>query len=351
MEEIMAKKWFYASLALAMGLSVVFGGCTGTEKQKDTVSKDTVSKDMVAKENFHIYLAFGQSNMVGYLGPTIGKEGSSGTDTTWVGENGYDTPPANFVVMATANADNLPYGRETGQWYPAVPPLNRAGNGINPADFLGRTIAEAVADKGIKVGVIVVAVDGVQINMFSPDVDGFKNYIISRADQVWERQQGHAYVDASVEFPIPTSDFATVDYPYKRLVDLAKKAQQEGVIKGIIMHQGESGVQDGTGPYNEYVRKVYNSLCKDLGLEAGKVPFLAGEPVREDSLNIEAIRSIPEAFADIPNTAFVISSEGLTGWEPGSQEDWGNRRIHFSLAGYEELGKRYGQKMLELLYQ
>jgi hypothetical protein len=70
----------------------------------------------------------------------------------------------------------------------------------------------------------------------------------------------------------------------------------------------------------------------------------------EDSLNIDAIRSIPEAFEDIPDTAFVISSEGLAGWEPGSEEDWGNRRIHFSLEGYEELGKRYGQKMLELLY-
>ncbi|MDR1302518.1 MAG: sialate O-acetylesterase [Treponema sp.] len=343
-------KRFYASLAVAMGLAVVLGGCASTEKQKDTGSEDTVLKDTVSKENFHIYLAFGQSNMVGYIGPTIGKDGNSGADTTWVGENGYDTPPANFVVMAAANDDNLPYGRQKGQWYQAVPPLNRAGNGINPADFLGRTIAEAVADKGIKVGVIVVAVDGVQINMFSPDVDGFKNYITSRADQVWERQQGHAYVDPSVEFPIPTADFVTEDYPYKRLVDLAKKAQEEGVIKGIIMHQGESGVQEGTGPYHEYVRKVYNSLCTDLGLEAGKVPFLAGEPVREDSLNLDAIRSIPEAFADIPNTAFVISSEGLTGWEPGNQED-GNRRIHFSFAGYEELGKRYGQKMLELLYQ
>jgi hypothetical protein len=351
MEKKMTKKRFYASLIVATGLAVVLGGCAGTEKQKDMVSEDMVSEDTASKENFHIYLAFGQPNMVGYLGPNIGQDGNSGADTAWVGENGYDTPPANFVVMAAANNDYLPYEREKGQWYPAVPPLNRAGNGINPADFFGRIIAEAVADKGIKVGVIVVAVDGVQINMFSPDVDGFKNYITSRVDQVWERQQGHAYVDPSVEFPIPTADFVTEDYPYKRLVDLAKKAQQEGVIKGIIMHQGESGVQEGTDPYNEYVRKVYNSLCTDLGLEPGKVPFLAGEPVREDSLNIEAIRSIPEAFADIPNTAFVISSEGLTGWEPGSEEDWGNRRIHFSLAGYEELGKRYGQRMLELLYQ
>ena len=341
----MAKKLLYVSLVLVIGLSAVLGGCASTGEQKDAVS------EVYAQEDFHIYIAFGQSNMVGYLGPPIGRDGNSGADTKWVGNNGFDTPPKNFVVMAAANNDSLPYGRKMGQWYPAVPPLNRAGNGINPADFFGRTIAEAVADKGIKVGVIMVAVDGVQINMFSPDLDGFKNYITSRVDQSWERQQGHAYVDTSVQNPIPTSDFVTVDYPYKRLVDLAKKAQQEGVIKGIIMHQGESGVQEGTGDYNKYVRKIYDSLCNDLGLEAGKVPFLAGEPVREDSLNINLIRSIPDAFTDIPNTAFVISSEGLTGWEPGSQEDWGNRRIHFSLEGYKELGERYGQKMLELLYQ
>ncbi|MDR1466334.1 MAG: sialate O-acetylesterase, partial [Treponema sp.] len=316
----MVKKLFYVSLVLAM-FAVGLGGCASTKEQENVVAggQGTVLEEQesagptVAKEDFHIYLAFGQSNMVGYLGPPIGKDGNSGIDTAWVSESGYDTPPANFVVMAAANEDNLPYGRKKGQWYPAVPPLNRAGNGINPADFFGRTVAEAVADKGIKVGVIVVAVDGVQINMFSPDLGGFKSYVASRVDQVWERQQGHAYVDTSVEFPIPTTDFETVDYPYKRLVDLAKKAQQEGVIKGIIMHQGESGVQDGTGEYNEYVRKVYDSLCTDLGLEAGKVPFLAGEPVMEDSLNIDAIRSIPEAFEDIPDTAFVISSEGLAG--------------------------------------
>jgi len=337
----MAKKRFYTLVTLAIGLATTLAGCAGTESQTGTAPD----------ENFHIYIAFGQSNMVGYLGPDIGTNGNSGNDTAWVGENGYDAPPANFVVMAAANDGYLPYGRRMGQWYPAVPPLNREGNGLSPADFFGRTIAEAVAADGIRVGVIVVAVDGVQINMFSPDLDGFKNYIATRIDQVWERQQGHAYVDPSVEFPIPVSGFATRDFPYRRIVDLARNAQKEGVIKGIIMHQGESGVQDGTGPYNEYVRMIYNSLCRDLGLEIGKVPFLAGEPVREDSLNITAIRSIPEAFADIPGTAFVISSEGLSGWEPGSQEDWGNRRIHFSLAGYEELGRRYGQKMLELLYR
>jgi hypothetical protein len=126
--------------------------------------------------------------MVGHLGPNSGKNGNSGVDMAWVGENRYGTPPANFVVMAAANDNNLPYGRKKGQWYPAVPPLNRASNGINPADSFGRTIAGAVADKGIKVGVIVVPLT--VCGLIWPDLDGFKNYITSRSDQVWERQQG-----------------------------------------------------------------------------------------------------------------------------------------------------------------
>jgi len=294
----------------------------------------------IPKENFHIYLCFGQSNMAGYLGPPIGSDGSSG-NTDWVAANGYDTPPDNFRVMAAANDDRNPYNRKRGEWFPAVPPLNRAGNGLSPSDFFGRTVAAAVKDKGVTVGVIVVAVDGCAINLFYKKKDDFKRYI--RAQQGWMREQAAAYVDAVPGGEVPTADFDTEDYPYKRLVDTAKRAQETGVIKGIIMHQGESGICGGT--YTAAIRNIYNDLCKDLGLEEGKVPFLAGQAVGN---NNGSISSIPNGFADIPNTAFVISSEGCAGWNPDSADS--NQQIHFSLAGYEELGKRYGRKMLELVY-
>jgi len=291
-------------------------------------------------ESFHIYLCFGQSNMVGYLGPPIGSDGSSG-NTGWVDANGYNNPPANFKVMAAANDDRNPYNRIKGEWYPAVPPLCRSGTGLSPSDFLGRTIAAAVTDRNITVGVIVVAVDGCAINLFSKDKDEFKAYI--RMQEDWMRGQAGAYVDPGAGGVIPTTDFTTEDYPYKRLVDMAQRARETGVIKGIIMHQGESGISGGI--YNTAVRKIYNDLCKDLKIAPGAIPFLAGQAVGNSNGNIG---SIPNAFSDIPNTAFVIPSDGCLGWDPGSADI--NQQIHYSFAGYEELGRRYGRKILELVY-
>jgi hypothetical protein len=291
------------------------------------------------REKFHIYLAFGQSNMVGYLGPGAGQN--------WVANNGFDTPPENFVVMAAANTTNRnPYNRKMGTWYPAKPPLVRNGTGLSPADFFGRTIAEAVADQGIKVGVIVVAVDGCQIILFSKDKYVFKTYVRAQAD--WMRNQAVAYVDSTLN-SIPTTDFDTEDYPYQHLVDLALLAQEEGVIKGIIMHQGESGGNLSGKTYAQTVRQIYNDLCEDLGFKQGELPFLAGQAVG-NRIGTD-INLIPGAFSDISNTAFVISSAECTWWssdKPYSAGD--NETIHFSFDGYKKLGTRYGKKMLELVY-
>jgi len=292
------------------------------------------------KEKFHIYIAFGQSNMVGYLGPPVGTWGNSSSHA-WAASNGFDKPPENFVVMAAANDNKNPYNRKKGEWYQAIPPLVRNNTGLSPADFFGRTVAEAAAGQGIKIGIIAIAVDGCAINLFSKNKNVFINYIC--AQEEYMRSQAAAYVDTGAGEIIPTTAFTTVDYPYKRLADLAKRAQKEGIIKGIIMHQGESGASSGT--YNQIVRQIYDDLCGDLELEKGKAPFLAGQAVGNNNPNIA---SIPDAFKDIPNTAFVIPSDGCTAWNPNGSDI--NETFHFSFAGYEELGKRYGRKMIELLY-
>jgi hypothetical protein len=315
-----------------------------------------MSVELAPNEKFHIYLAFGQSNMVGYLGPPIGSGGNS-NNLDWVASNGFDKPPENFVVMAAANDSRNPYNRKKGEWYEAKPPLVRNNTGLSPADFFGRTIAEAAANRGVKIGVIVVAVDGCAINLFSKNKDEFISYI--KAQEEYMRSQAAAYVDAGVGGIIPAGAFTTEDYPYKRLADLAKLAQKEGVIKGIIMHQGEGGKavynaatgaagangSDSAANYAKAVRQIYDDLCSDLGLEKGKVPFLAGQAVGNDNPNIA---TIPTAFTDLPNTAFVIPSEGCPGWNPNGADI--NETFHFSFDGYKKLGKRYGEKMLELLY-
>src|ERR1041385_3820553 len=48
--------------------------------------------------------------------------------------------------------------------------------------------------------------------------------------------------------------------PYQHLVDMAKMAQKKGVIKGILLHQGESNTNDKDWPNK--VAKIYNDLIR-----------------------------------------------------------------------------------------
>src|SRR5262249_43333784 len=131
------------------------------------------------------------------------------------------------------------------------------------------------------------------------------------------------------------------DDPYSYLVEASKLAQKDGVIKGILLHQGESNTNDEQWP--EKVKKIYDRLMKDLALDSQSVPLLAGEVVHAEqhgkcaSMNA-IIDRLPET---IPNSC-VISSAGCE-----CRPD----HLHFTAAGYRELGRRYGEKMLDLLGQ
>ena len=127
--------------------------------------------------------------------------------------------------------------------------------------------------------------------------------------------------------------------PYQRLVEMAKLAQQDGVIKGILLHQGESNPNDSL--WTNKVKLVYDNLLKDLDLKADSVPLLAGETVNADQGGVCA--GMNKIIARLPLTiknAYVISSAGCTDAADN---------LHFNAAGYQELGKRYAEKMLSLL--
>jgi len=251
--------------------------------------------------NFWVFLCFGQSNMEGF--PGIQQQ-----DTTNVDDR--------FQVLAAVNFPKM--GRQKGDWYTAVPPLCRPGNGICPADYFGRTLV-AHLPKNIRVGVVVVAVAGCKIELFQKAK--YQSYASNAP--VWMKGIIKTYNGN----------------PYEYLVGMAKLAQKDGVIKGILLHQGESNTGDRQWP--DKVKGVYDSLLKDLNLKADDVPLLAGEVVNADqkgqcaSMN-PIIDGLPKT---IPNS-YVISSAGCTAIPP--------QQLHFTPAGYRELGKRYGEKMLSL---
>ncbi len=250
--------------------------------------------------NFYIFLCFGQSNMDG-----AGRI-----------EEQDRTVDKRFQVLAALDMPNQ--GREKGKWYDAVPPLCRASSQLGPADYFGRTMVANLPSK-IRVGVVIVAVPGCKIELFEKDT--FQPYIASQPD--WMKNFVKEY-DGN---------------PYQRLVEMARVAQQDGVIKGILLHQGESNTNDPNWP--KKVKGIYDNLIKDLNLKADQVPLLAGEVVNADQRGVcaGANRIIAELPQTLPNS-YVISSAGCT-----ANPD----RLHFNSAGQRELGKRYAEKMLFLL--
>ncbi|MCW0484945.1 sialate O-acetylesterase [Gaoshiqia sediminis] len=252
--------------------------------------------------DFHIYLCFGQSNMAGAARA----------------EAQDSIVDARFQMMSAMDCPDK--GRKMGNWYTATPPLCDCNAGISPADYFGRTLLASLPGN-IRIGVINVSVGGCRIELF--DKENYQSYVETAPDWMlnWINNYG--------------------GNPYARLVEMARLAQKDGVIKGILLHQGESNPNDTL--WTQKVKGVYDNLMNDLNLDPTKTPLLAGELLSAEfegkcfAFN-QFIAQLPEV---IPN-AHIISSEGCPGMPDG---------LHFTAEGYRILGKRYGEKMLSLLIE
>ncbi len=251
--------------------------------------------------NFYIFLCFGQSNMEGAA--RIEPQDLEGVSPRFLLMPAVDDPARN---------------RKMGEWCHALPPLCRPNTGLTPVDYFGRTLTENLPEN-IRVGVIHVAIGGIRIEGFMPE--GMEEFV--KTAPGWMTGMLKAYDNN----------------PYERLVTLAKKAQKDGVIKGILMHQGESNTGD--PEWANKVQNVYDHLLGDLQLKPEEVPLLAGEVVQANgegqciAMN-KQIDELPKTL----HTSQVISSTGCSN---------GPDKLHFDAAGYRELGRRYGEKMLELM--
>lgn len=251
--------------------------------------------------NFWIFLCFGQSNMEGF-------PGVQDQDKTNVDER--------FQMLAAVDFPGM--SRKKGEWYSAMPPLCRPSTGLCPSDYFGRTLV-ANLPKNIRVGVVNISVAGCKIELFEKDT--FQSYATNAAS--WMKNIIKTY-DGN---------------PYEYLVGMGKLAQKDGVIKGILLHQGESNNGDRQWPNK--VKGIYDNLIKDLNLKVAEVPLLAGGLVPADQHG--ACAGMNKIIDELPKTiptAYAISSTGCEG-----RPD----HLHFTPAGYRELGKRYGEKMLEVL--
>jgi hypothetical protein len=260
----------------------------------NTFSQDT---------NFWIFLCFGQSNM---------ESGGRMVDAD-------RTVDKRFQVLA--DFDNATRGWKKGNWYDAVPPLTARGRGISIVDYFGRTMISNLPPN-IRIGLVKCSVSGTRIELW--DKDSFQTYLTNLpASDSWKITAANVYNGN----------------PYQYLVDLAKIAQKDGVIKGILIHQGESNVDDQNWPLK--VKKIYGDFMKDLDLKPENVKLLAGEVVNADQQGQKAafneiLKKLPDS---LPNS-YAISSAGL----PCNPD-----HLHFTADGQREFGKRYAEKLLSAM--
>jgi hypothetical protein len=225
--------------------------------------------------NFHLYLLIGQSNMAGRGLPDAESKKQD----------------AQIIMLDSSN-----------HWVPAIDPVHfdkPAIAGVGPAiNFAKEMLGN---NKHIKIGLVPCAVGGSPIS-------------------VW----------------VPGAFYAPGFHPYDDAMKRVELAMQQGVLKGILWHQGESDNDSLHAPiYLEKLKALINRLRTEL--HQPNLPFVAGEIgyfIKDDFIN-SVINRLPQL---VPNTA-VVSAKGLT--------DKGDH-LHFDTPSARELGKRYSEAMKKL---
>ena len=266
----------------------------------------TLSASAQPDPNFFIYLCFGQSNMEAGARPA--EQDKNFTDERF-----------RFV----AAVDMPRYNRQMGHWYQATPPLCREGNNMGPVDFFGRKMIEVLPEQ-YRVGVINVSVAGAKLELW--DKDACADYLAKEN------------ADPSRQWLVGMAKSYDMN-PYQRIVDMARIAMKDGVIKGMLVHQGESNPDD--PEWCGRLKKIHDDLCHDLGLNPDDIPLLAGELKQAEqggvcaAFNQKVLANLPKVMKN----GYVISSIGC--------ESTGDQ-FHFSTEGMRLMGYRMADKMLQL---
>lgn len=283
------------SFVFLLSLIVIMIACDSDSSEKTIVENSSLDE----KSNFWIFICFGQSNMEGQA--PIEAQDMTTTDR--------------FLCLGTANED---YGRELGKWRNAQPPLCRAENRLGPIDYFGRTLLNFVPDN-VRIGIVMVAISACPITFFDKD----KNTAVIANEQ---RDYMNHILDQYGRDP------------YGRLVSMSKIATMDGVIKGVILHQGETDAY--TDEWRKEVRKIYRDLQKELQFDSITVPLIVGEVVRSEYGGISGrANSVINDIVNHYSNTYVVSSEGCLPDE--------NDKNHFNSEGYRMLGRRYALKYLE----
>jgi hypothetical protein len=193
-----------------------------------------------------------------------------------------------------------------GEWVPAVDPIHfdKPIAGVGPGRSIGIAIAEA--NPTVRVGLIPAAVGGSPIASWEPGA----------------------------------VDSATATHPYDDALARTRRALQDGMLRAILWHQGESDSNERAAPvYRERLVALIERLRTEFGNP--ELPFIIGQLGRFDGSPWSEGREMVDAAhqsiaAEMENVHFV-SAEGL-----GDKGD----DLHFSAEAARELGRRFAAAFL-----
>lgn len=237
--------------------------------------------ELPAREHFHLYLLAGQSNMAGR-----GQVEES------------DTIPHPRVLALT----------KEGSWAAATAPVHWdksvAGTG------LGRSFALALveADPNVVIGLIPAACGGSAISSWVPG----------------------GYHDQ------------TKSHPWDDAVQRTRRAMQDGTLKGILWHQGESDSQPKrSAVYQKRLTELISRFRTEF--QNPQLPFLIGQlgqfPERPWTDARQQVDAAHRAVAASVPFATFVSSDDLT-----CNPD----KVHFDSQSLRTFGKRYAAALRDL---
>lgn len=267
--------------------------------------------------NFHIYLALGQSNMQG---------------AAHLPDELLTHPRVTVLQGQNCQEHSIPYGQWREHFHPVIrceegtrtkPDGSTGSIGLSPADSFAIAMAEA-AGPDITIGLVGAAYGGTDIQAH-----------LANCAEYGACRPPYGDINGA-----PVVNGTTPIYQW--ILDLATKAQEVGVIKGIIFHHGENnaGEQAWLNGVNEYI----STLRQDLHLSAAEVPFIAGELPRTGccaNAHNPLVQQIPNY---VENGHWVSSGPMPDGTVLGDRSD----ALHWSTFSVIEMGKRYAAKMLEV---
>jgi hypothetical protein len=179
---------------------------------------------------------------------------------------------------------------------------------VGPGLTFGKAMADS--DPGLRIGLIPCAVGGSPIRTWQPG--GY-----------WEQTQSHPYDDTLARVGV---------------------AQQSGVLKGFLWHQGESDSNEqDAAPYLNRLKTLVERLRAEL--QAPNAAFIAATLGDFFVARNEWASTINDALArlagEVQNSA-CVQAAGLV---------HGGDDLHFDAASARELGRRYAEAMARLLGQ